>query len=158
MSAPMIDPPRILDVPARPLAIVRLTIPRAEIRQVMGPGISEIYAALGAQGVAPAGRWLTHHLRMAPDIFDFEIAVPVPTPITPVGRVTNGTLPAARVAQTLYRGGYEGLGEAWGRFTAWIAAEGLTPAEDLWETYLTDPATVTDPGKYQTELTRPLVV
>lgn len=157
MSAPMIDPPRIVEVPARPLAIVRLTIPREEIRQVMGPGIGEIYAALGAQGVAPAGPWLTHHLRMAPDIFDFEIAVPVPAPITPVGRVTNGKLPAARVAQTLYRGGYEGLGEAWSRFMAWIAAEGLTPAEDLWETYLTDPSTVSDPGKYQTELTRPLV-
>ena len=46
-----------------------------------------------------------------------------------------GTLPAARVARTVYHGDYEGLGEAWGEFGEWIKAQGLKPAPDLWEVY-----------------------
>jgi hypothetical protein len=30
-------------------------------------------AAVAAQGIAPAGPWFTHHLRMDPATFDFEI-------------------------------------------------------------------------------------
>ena len=43
----------------------------------MSPGYRELMAALAAQGIAPAGPWFTHHLRMDPDTFDFEIGVPV---------------------------------------------------------------------------------
>ena len=52
-------------------------IPRAEIQKVMGPGYREVMAAVAAQGIAPVGPWFTHHLRMDPDTFDFEIGVPV---------------------------------------------------------------------------------
>jgi len=60
----MIDTPHITQTAAQLTAIIRLTIPRSEIRKLMGPGISEVMAAVAAQGVGPAGRWLTHHLKM----------------------------------------------------------------------------------------------
>ena len=152
----MIDTPRITRTTAQLTAIIRLTVPRKEIRNVMGPGLGELMAAIAAQGIAPAGPWLTHHLRMDPDVFDFEISVPVTAPVAAVGRVQPGQLPATKVARTVYHGPYEGLGAAWGEFDAWIVANGHTPAPDLWECYVAGPESNPDPATWRTELNRPL--
>jgi hypothetical protein len=45
----MIDTPQITQTATQLTAIIRLTIPRAEIRNVMGPGIGELMAAVAAQ-------------------------------------------------------------------------------------------------------------
>ena len=148
----MLDTPQITEVAAQRTAVIRLTIPRAEIRQVMGPGIGELMAAVAAQGIGPAGPWFSHHLRMDPAVFDFEIGVPVTAPVTPVGRVVPGELPDSTVARTVYRGPYEGLGSAWGEFDAWIKANGHTPAPGLWECYVAGPESGPDPAGWRTEL------
>jgi effector-binding domain-containing protein len=153
----MIDTPQVTQTEAQHTAVIHLTIPRAEIRQVMGPGISELMAAVAAQGMAPTGAWFTHHLKMQPDVFDFEIGVPVPAAVAEAGRVRAGELPAGRVARTVYQGGYEGLAAAWGELDAWIAANGHTPAPDLWECYVAGPESSPDPATWRTELNRPLV-
>jgi effector-binding domain-containing protein len=153
---PMLDEPGIVQTVAQPTAFIALTVPRAEIRAVMGPGYRELMAAVGAQGIAPAGPWFTHHLRMTPDVFDFRIGVPVTAPIAAVGRVEAGQLPAARVARTVFRGDHEGLGAAWAAFDAWIAAAGHTPGPDLWECYIAGPESSPDPAAWRTELNRPL--
>jgi effector-binding domain-containing protein len=142
---------------AQPAAIIRFTIPRAEIRNVMGPGHSELMDAVAAQGIIPIGPWFSHHLRMDPEIFDFEIGVPIAAPFSAVGRVTAGQLPAATVARTVYHGGYEGLGAAWGELDAWVKAEGHTPAPDLWECYVAGPESGSDSTTWRTELNRPLI-
>jgi effector-binding domain-containing protein len=153
----MIDTPQITQTATQLTAIIRLTIPRAEIRNVMGPGMGELMATVAAQGIAPAGPLFSHHLRMVPDIFDFEIGVPVAEPVSPAGRVQPGRLPATQVARTVYHGPYEGLGAAWGEFDAWIAANGHTPCPDLWECYAAGPESSPDPSNWRTELNRPLM-
>jgi effector-binding domain-containing protein len=94
---------------------------------------------------------------MDPKIFDFEIGVPVAQPVTAAGRVQPGELPATTVARTVYRGPYQGLGDAWGEFGAWIAANGHTPAADLWECYVSGPESSPNPADWRTELNRPLI-
>ena len=152
----MLDKPRILRTIAQQAAIIRLTIPRDQIRQVMGPAIQELMAALAAQGVAPAGPRFAHHLNMDLDIFDFEIGVTVTAPVAQAGRVTAGLLAGAMVARAVFHGGYEGLGAAWGEFNAWITAEGHTPGPDFWECYITGPESNSDSRAWRTELNRPL--
>jgi effector-binding domain-containing protein len=152
----MLDKPRIVQTDAQLTAIIRLTIPRTEIRNVMGPAIAEVMAAVAAQGIAAAGPVFSHHLRMEPDTFHFEIGVPVKRAVGTAGRVKASQLPAATVARTVYHGDYEGLGLAWGEFGAWIAAEGHTPAPDLWECYVAGPESSPDPATWRTELNRPL--
>jgi effector-binding domain-containing protein len=152
----MLDQPEIVRTAAQSTAVLRLTIPRTEIQNVMGPGYREVMAAVAAQGIAPVGPWFTHHLRMDPDTFDFEIGVPVATPVAAAGRVKPGRLPAATVARTVYRGRYEGLPAAWGEFMAWVAAQGHTPAADLWEIYVAGPESSPDPADWRTELNRPI--
>jgi effector-binding domain-containing protein len=152
-----IDTPRITQTVAQFTASIHLVIPRAGIREVMGPALSEVRAAIAAQGIAAAGPWFTHHLKMDPDIFDFEICIPVARPFTAMGRVEAAQWPATTVARTIFHGDYEGLGAAWGQFDAWIAGKGYTPRPDLWERYIVGPESESDPSDWRTELNRPLV-
>jgi effector-binding domain-containing protein len=153
----MIDTPQITQTAGLLTAFVHVTVPREEIRKVMGPGLDEVRAAVAAQGIAAAGSWFTHHLRMDPAVFDFEICVPVATPFATAGRVEARQWPATTVARTVYRGDYQGLGAAWREFDAWIAGKGYTPRPDLWECYLAGPESGSDPSSWRTELNRPLV-
>ncbi len=152
----MLDSPRVVRTDEQLTAVIRLTVPRPEIRHVMGPGLAEVRAAVAAQGLTPTGPWFAHHLRMDPEVFDFEIGVPVSAEVAPSGRVRAGRLPSTTVARTVYRGPYEGLPAAWGELMAWIAAEGHTPAPDLWEVYAAGPESGPDPSGWRTELNRPL--
>lgn len=152
----MIDTPQIVQADAQLAAVIRVTVPRDQIRNVMGPGIAELMATVAAQGIAPTGPWFSHHLKMSPDVFDFEIGIPVAAPVVTSGRVKPGRLPAARVARTIYRGPYEGLGAAWGELDKWIAAGGHKTAPDLWECYVAGPESGSDPSLWRTELNRPL--
>lgn len=152
----MIDTPQIVQTTARPTAVIHLTCPRAEIQRVMGPAIGEVMAAVAAAGVAPVGPLFSHHFRMTPDTFDFEVGVPLAAPIAPSGRVQPSQLPGATVARTTYHGGYEGLGAAWGEFEAWLGSQGHRPAPNLWECYLQGPESGPDSATWRTELNRPL--
>jgi effector-binding domain-containing protein len=153
----VLDAPQITESADQLTAFIPLTVPREDMQAVMGPGIREVLAAMTAQGIAPAGPWFTHHRRRPTDTFDFDICVPVATPVAAAGRVKPGRIPAARVARAVYQGPYEGLGTAWGEFLDWVAANGLTPRGDLWECYLVGPETGCDPSSFVTELNRPLV-
>lgn len=153
----MIDVPQIVNTNAVDTGVIHIVVPRSEIRHVMGPGLAELKAALTEQGITPAGPWFTRHLKPPSEVFDFEIGIPVTAHVADAGRVKAAQLPATTVARTIYRGGYDGLPGAWKEFSAWIAAQNRKPAATLWETYLTDPASISNPAEFQTELTRPLL-
>lgn len=153
----MLDQATIVQTPAQLTAVIRLTIPREEIQQVMGPAIGEVIAAVSAQGIGPAGPVFSYHFKIDPGIFDFEVGVPVSAPVKPVGRVHAGELPATTVVRTVYTGPYEGLGEAWGEFMDQIEADGRKTAPTLWESYLTGPESGPDPSMWRTELNRLLI-
>jgi len=152
----MIDTPEIVQTFAFPVALLRLRVPSRTIREIMMPAREELFAAVAAQGIARTGPWFTHHFHAPGEFFDFELGVPVASPIAPAGRVKPGSYPSVRAARTNHRGGYEGLGAAWGELEAWIAKSGDASAEELWECYAAGPESGTDPSKWRTELTRPL--
>ena len=153
----MIDTPTILDTERRDIAIIALDITMADMREEMGPGITELLAAVKAQGIGPVGAWFNHGYEYSPARCRFEIGVTVSSPVAPVGRVVASERPALRVARTIYRGPYEGLVGAWGEFEAWIATSGLAGASDLWETYAVGPESGGDASKWETILERPLL-
>lgn len=152
----MIDTPQIVQSEALHTAVIRFTIAKHAIQEVMGPAIGEVFATLGAQGLRPAGAVFSYHSRIYPEGWDFEVGVPVPKPVTQSGRVVASQLPARKVARTNYRGGYEGLGAAWGELDAWIAKSKLAAEPSLWEFYAAGPESSPDPKLWRTELNRPL--
>jgi len=143
----MLDTPWITEVPAQLSAAIHLTISRDEIRRVIDPALHELIDAVESQGLTPTGPWFTHHFSIDPEIFDFEVCLPLATKIAPTGRVRPSELPASKVARTIYYGGLSGLPAAWREFNDWIAERGLTAAADLWECHV---------SKGRTELNRPL--
>jgi effector-binding domain-containing protein len=152
----MIDTPQLIQTEEQFTAVIHLTVPRTEISNVMGPAIAEIISTIAAQGATITGPCFSYHQQRPTDIFDFEVGFPVSQQITAASRVKLSKLPAAKVARTIYQGGYDGLGVAWGEFCKWIEAEGLNVQESLWECYLTDPESNPDPETWRTELIRPL--
>ena len=152
----MIDTPQIVQTTGKLTAFIHLTLSQEEMPKVFVACVGELIAGIQAQGIEPAGPVFTHHLRRPTDTFDFELCVPVATPVAAAGRIQPGEWPAMRVARTIYHGPYEGLPEAWGDFMDWMETNKLEQAEDLWECYLTGPHTDPDPATWQTELNRPL--
>ena len=153
----MIDTPQITQTTPQLTASIHLTIPRSEIRSAMGPALGELMTVVKAQGIGPTGPWFTHHLRMSPATFDFDVCVPVSAPVAAVGRVVPAAVPVVKVARTIYRGPYEGLGAAWSEFGGWIAANGHVAGPDLYECYVAGPESSPDPAQWRTELSRPLI-
>jgi effector-binding domain-containing protein len=152
----MLATPEIVQTTIQSAAVIHLTVPHNEMMKVFGPAVGELMSALAAQGVEPIGAVFAHHIKMSPDIFDFELGVKVSTPVNPTGRVKPGELPAAKVARTVYSGPYEGLPAAWGEFKKWIKANGHEQADTLWELYSVGPQSTPDPAGWRTELNRPL--
>lgn len=153
----MIDVPQIIEIASQLTAVIRITVPREQIREVMGPAMHEVLSTVASQGLQPIGPMFSHHFRMDPAVFDFEVGVPVASSVKPEGRVVPSSLPATRVARTIYHGGYEGLGNAWGEFESWIAGQSLNTATDLWECYTSGPESSPNPADWKTELNRPLL-
>jgi effector-binding domain-containing protein len=152
----MLDTPQFIQTVEQLTAVIHLTVPRTEISHVMAPAITEIMSSIAAQGATITGPCFSYHQKRPTDIFDFEVGFPVSQPITAAGRVKMSKLPAVKVVRTIYQGGYEGLGAAWGEFCQWIDAEGLNVQESILECYLTDPESNPDTDTWRTELNRPL--
>jgi len=156
-EALMLDTPRLVTTDPQQTAVIAFTIARAEMPQVMGPGHRELMAVLAEQGLTPAGPWLTYHRRLDPDVFDFELAIPVATAVRASGRVRPGRVPAATVARATLRGSYDGLPAAWGELERWIERQGRRVRGDFWERYVAGPESSTDPTQWKTELNRALI-
>jgi effector-binding domain-containing protein len=153
----MLEEPKIVQTSTINTAVIHFVIPRSELRSVMGPAHLELMQTLAAQGIALAGPWFTHHNRLVPNIFDFQLGVPVTSPVTPKGRVNPGQLPGTTVAKVVWVGGYEGLGAAWSKFGKWIAANGHKPGPNFWESYVVGPELDRAPMNWRTELNRPII-
>ncbi|MES1980839.1 MAG: GyrI-like domain-containing protein [Pseudomonadota bacterium] len=153
----MLEHPEVTKTEEKLTAVVHLTVARADIQTVMGPAIAEVMAIMLAQGIVPAGPLFSYHLKRPSDIFDFEVGFPVSGVIKPSGRVKPSKLPATKLVRAVYRGGYEGLGNAWGELFGWVKDEGLNARGSLWECYAVGPETDPDPAKWRTELNCPLV-
>lgn len=154
----MIEETSIVETGAQAAAVIRFTISREQIQEVMGPAMQEVIGTVTAQDIGPAGPVFSHHFRMSEDTFDFEVGVPISAPVKPEGRVYASELPAAKVVRTVYTGPYEGLGEAWGEFMDLLAKENLKLAGNFWERYVDGPHNTQDPSGYRTELNCPLAI
>ena len=152
----MLETPTIVQTTDQLTAVIRLTIPHSSMRQEMGPAITEVSEVVKAQGIGPAGPWLSHYLSISPDQFDVEVAVPVLAPVVATGRVQPARLPAARAARATFHGDYAGLGAAWAEFRAWVEANGQVPGVDCWEVYRVGPERSGNSEDWRTDLYQPL--
>ena len=153
----MIETPSIVQTTSVPTAVIHLTVPAADIRNVMGPSFQELLKGIKAQGIAPAGPWFNYFFKRPSEVFDFEMSMAVASPVVASGRMKPSQSQARRVARTVYHGGYEGLAGAWGELMAWMEKNGHKGAPDLWECYSKGPDSSANPADWRTELNWPVL-
>jgi effector-binding domain-containing protein len=153
----VLEAPEVVESPEQLVAKIPIVVARDQMPSVMGPGISEVFSVISAQGIEVAGPWFAHHYSITDAQFDFAICVPVVTPVAAAGRVVPGKREASTVVRAVLCGPYEHLSDGWGELMTWIDAQGHNARTDLWEVYAQGPESGDDSSKWRTELNRPLV-
>lgn len=143
--------PEISTCQTRPTAVVRGTVPMDQITPFYDRAFRLVAEALARQGVQPESAF-GHYLSPPGDTLTLEVGYTLPHPVEADGEVLAGELPAGRAAFVPHLGPYDELATAWGRLGFWIGEQGLTPGQDLWEVYVTEPTPTTDPATLRTDL------
>lgn len=123
-----------------PTAVIRGTVPEAEISGFLGSAFGEVMAALMAQGLTPTGMPFGCYSPPADGVFELEAGFSTSVPVTPVGRVVASAHPGGSAIQILHRGAYEGVGAAYQAAEQWMAAQGWESTGSPWEEYLDEPS------------------
>lgn len=146
------EAPQIVEQPEQVTMVVRTVVPMAELPAVFDRAFPALGAVAADQQVQPQSPAFALYHGAPSDTADLEVGFVTGVAIEPVDDVAVGVLPGGRIARTVYSGGYEGLGEAWGALFGWAAANGLEPTGEMWEVYLNMPTPDGDPSDNRTEL------
>jgi len=148
----------ISDEPARLVAVVRRTVPMAELTEFYDTAFTQIFAALGAAGATPAGPALGWYHGMPTDTIDIAAGFPVTgaTPGPLDGEVEVVEIPGGPAITAEYQGGYDGLPDAWAEVEEYRAGRDLAARDDFLEEYVTEPTPDGDPALNRTRLVLPL--
>ncbi|HEX9067923.1 MAG TPA: GyrI-like domain-containing protein [Ktedonobacterales bacterium] len=122
----------VMDVAARPTAVVATTTTWQEFPMLWGKLSGEVWACLRAGGIERGCRNVMLYWDDVPHV---EVGVELLVPCLLTGRVVASALPAGRVAMTIHRGPYAGLAEAHRAVLDWCAVQGWQPAGPRWEVY-----------------------
>lgn len=139
-----------------PAAGIRAEAPMAELREVFDRGFPAVMQAVMTQGGAIAGPPFGYYPRMPGETVEVVVGFPVGASFTAEGEVEPFELPGGRVVTGTHVGPYETLERTYGELMAWTEAEGLTLAEGMWESYLSDPSAEPDPATWRTLIVWPL--
>jgi effector-binding domain-containing protein len=144
--------PQVVDVPTTLTAVIPGVVPMDQIADFSDRSFTALPSIIGEQGASITGPAFARYYGPPSATADLEVGFPTDREVRPQGDVRAGSLPGGRVARLVHHGGYDGLGSAWQRLGEWIAAQGLTPADVLWEVYVTEPTPEMDPADLRTEL------
>ena len=123
----------IVTVDRQLTAVVRATVPFAEIANAQRSARAAIDAALPALEAGPLGRPLTRFRTPAKEALDMEIGTIVGRSFSGRGDIVLSDLPAGRAAHFQLKGPFDGMPGAWQTLFAWCQAEKLELAGINWE-------------------------
>jgi effector-binding domain-containing protein len=146
----------IVELSARPTAVVRARVPMAELPGLFDRAFHGVSAALTAQGVGIVGPPFGYYPSMPGETVEVEAGFPVAKAIESDGEVVPGELPGGRVARGMHIGPYDTLASTYAALEEWITRQGLQPGGGMWECYLTDPSSEPDPARWRTEIFCPV--
>jgi effector-binding domain-containing protein len=139
----MVHEIEVTRVDALPTAVVPATTTWPRFPIVWRELLDEVWACLRAGGV---DRGCPNVMLYLDDLPRIEVGVWLRVPCDLAGRVVHSQLPAGKVATTVYRGPYQGIGDAHRAVIDWCAANGERPTQVRWEIYgphRDDPAELT---------------
>jgi effector-binding domain-containing protein len=122
----------VVDVEARPTAVVAATTTWREFPALWGRLSGEVWECLRAGGI---DRGCPNVMLYLDDVPHVEVGVLLTRPCPLTGNVVASTLPAGRVVTTVHRGSFGELGGAHDAVVGWCAAQGLRLDRTRWEIY-----------------------
>ena len=122
----------------QPAAVVAGSVAHDGIAEFLGGAFGEVMAALGAQGLFPAGPPFARYV-MTDDGWDIEAGFPCSGEVSSTGRVHAITLPGGPALAVLHQGPYEDVANAYHAAEEWMAENDWTPTGTPWEAYLDEP-------------------
>jgi effector-binding domain-containing protein len=140
----------IVTVERQLTAIVKASVPFAEIPMAQRSARAKVDAALPSLEAGPIGRSLTRSRTPSDGRLDMEIGTIVARSFAATGDVVPSDLPAGRAAHFQLKGSFEGMQGAWQTLFDWCKAEKLALAGINWEIY--SPWDGVDPAKLETDL------
>jgi effector-binding domain-containing protein len=153
VTEPPADEPALVTVAPATTAVVRGTVSTDELRDFFDQSFAVLGAALTNQRISATGAAFSRYQgEDDEEPIDLEVGFPTDRPIDADGSAEASELPGGRVARLVHSGSFDGLSDAWQRLADWIGAADLTPSDDRWEVYLTEPSPEMDPSELRTEL------
>ncbi len=140
------------EVPSQHAAVVRGHVRVDELPDFFGRAFGAVMETLIGQGIDAAGPPIAYYPAMPDEMFDVEAGFPTAGAVEPVGDVVPLVLPHGRVARGVHIGPYDTLTETYDELFAWLAEQGESPGEQMWESYLSDPSAESDPAAWRTEV------
>lgn len=141
----------IQDEQERLTAVLHEVVPMSELPGFFARALPVVAAAVAEQGGALAGPpFALYHGMPGAEGVDVEAGFPLIGPFQDAGTVIASRLPGGRIATAVHVGPYEQLTDTYTVVLGEISSAGLQPGQDMWEEYLSDPATEPDPATWRT--------
>jgi len=147
---------KVVELKPQPALAIRGKLSFAEIPGKMPGFFEEICRFIEEKQIPVVGPPFAYYYAWDDKETELEVGLPVGPGVKGEGRIQPTTLPGGRVVTGTHVGPYEKLAESYGTMTEWMKAHGLTPADRMWETYLTDPDVEKDQAKHVTEMFWPV--
>lgn len=148
--------PELVTIDPATTAVVRDVVRMAELRDFFDASFQALGRTVAAQGVAVMGPAFGRYRGAPGEALDVEVGFVTDRAVQADGVVNAGSLPGGKVARLMHLGAFDGLGPSWEVLRSWLGDQGLSPADDRWEVYVTQPGPQTDPQTLRTELNWPL--
>jgi effector-binding domain-containing protein len=122
----------VLDVVARPTAVVAATTSWPKFPTLWGQLLGEVWGCLREGGIFRGCRNIMLYLDDRPSV---EVGVLLDQPCPLTGRVVASALPAGTAAMTVHRGPFGEVGSAHDAVVRWCGANGRKLTGTRWEVY-----------------------
>ena len=140
----------------RPALIVRRKIASSELAQTLGEVLGRVFTYAQRNAIPIAGQPFTRFVTTGRGLITIEIGLPVGAAAPGEGEIEATELAGGPASVAIHVGPYDKLGETHAAIERWIDAHELETRGAPWETYVSDPAHVPDPAKWETEVVYPL--
>lgn len=124
----------------------------ADVGPVLGKDYSEIQSFMQSNGLQFAGQPMAWYFSQPPP-FILEAGIPVnKKPAAGEGRISIREVSRAKAVAVHFWGPYEQIPQAYAKISDWLKKNKKKPNGAVFEIYVTDPSTVSDPYQVQTDI------
>ncbi|HYI32156.1 MAG TPA: GyrI-like domain-containing protein [Glaciibacter sp.] len=135
---------------------VRETVQPEGMAEFFARAMGQAYRALQDLGLQPAGPPVAVYRGSPERGFDVTAGFPVASAVSAPTGLEVTELPAGQAVAALHVGSYDSMTESYDEIATWMTDHRFTPADPMWEEYLTGPDMNPDPAAWRTRIVFPL--